>query len=45
MKLGQIQPILMVLLIILSLYGCGQKGPLHHPSDQSSQPSSEKRAS
>ncbi|MCG7871485.1 MAG: lipoprotein [Candidatus Thiodiazotropha lotti] len=31
----------MALLIILSLSGCGQKGPLHHPAGQSSQPSAE----
>ncbi|MEW8218537.1 MAG: lipoprotein [Candidatus Thiodiazotropha taylori] len=45
MKLGQIQPILMALFIILTLSACGQKGPLHHPVDKSSQPSAENRSS
>ncbi|MCG7902892.1 MAG: lipoprotein [Candidatus Thiodiazotropha lotti] len=35
----------MALLIILTLSACGQKGPLHHPADQSSQPSAENGSS
>ncbi|MBV2091155.1 MAG: lipoprotein [Candidatus Thiodiazotropha sp. (ex Ctena orbiculata)] len=35
----------MALLIILTLSACGQKGPLHHPVNKSSQPSAENGAS
>ncbi|MCG7916331.1 MAG: lipoprotein [Candidatus Thiodiazotropha taylori] len=35
----------MALFIILTLSACGQKGPLHHPVDKSSQPSAENRSS